>query len=313
MKKESPCIYILAGPTGVGKTGLALRLASAWNMEIISADSMQVYRQLSIGTAKPGKRELSGRNYHLIDCVDIDEKYDLAHYIRDADEVIARLRRDEIKPLVVGGTGLYIKGLLEGVFQTESSNHKTREELHARIESGELPVLYSELIRIDPAAASRIKPNDRQRIVRALEVYKTTGTPISIHQEQSRRSGFRYPHKLVVLTRDRGEVYTRIEKRIEEMFAGGFVGEVDYILKSGFSRSLHPLKALGYREVISYLDGSWSLEKAKEEMKKSTRRYAKRQLTWFKAMSQAVWLNITGLSDDDAIGKIEEIFFGNKS
>lgn len=309
MKNDPSYIYILAGPTGVGKTGLSLSLASRWNMEIISADSMQVYRQLSIGTAKPKKEELNGRACHLIDCVDIDEKYDLARFIRDADEMIVRIRGEGKIPLIAGGTGLYIKRLLEGVFSSGSGNKKIREELHARMEAGEISQLYSELTRVDPAAASRIKPKDRQRIVRALEVYRITGIPISVHQERSRKTGCRYPHKLVVITRNRGEIYERIEKRVEEMFARGFVEEVDCILKSGFSKSLHPLKALGYREVICYLEGGWSLERAKEEMKKSTRRYAKRQLTWFKSMPQAVWLNISGLGDEDVLEKIAAVFF----
>ncbi|MBN1902886.1 tRNA (adenosine(37)-N6)-dimethylallyltransferase MiaA [Candidatus Sumerlaeota bacterium] len=310
MKKESPCLYILAGPTGVGKTSLAFSLASRRDMEIISADSMQIYRQLSIGTAKPSPQEMNGAACHLIDMVDIDQKYDLSRFIRDADEVIALLHRKQKRPLVVGGAGLYIKGLLEGVFETESVNRNFREELHSRIEAGELPQLYSELMRIDPVAASRIKPGDRQRIVRALEVYLTTGTPISVHQEMSRRKTARYSHCMVVITRERKEIYQRIEQRVDEMFASGFVGEVEGILKSGFSKNLHPLKALGYREAICFLEGTWSLERAKEEMKKATRRYAKRQITWFKAMPQAIWLNISGMDQDDALSKIEEIFFG---
>ena len=307
-ENKQPWLYILAGPTGVGKTTIALQLARRLKAEIISADSMQVYRQLSIGTAKPTRRERRGVPYRLIDCADIDEPYDLARFIREADEIIRQATEHGRKILIVGGTGLYIKGLLEGIFEEETKNLKIRKSLYARMEKEGLSSLYQELASVDPAAAARITPGDRQRIVRALEVYLATGVPISALQEKSRRPAPRYSHILVVLTRNREELYRRIETRVDEMFEAGLVDEVKNILKAGFSRELHPLKALGYREVIRALAGEWTLEKAREEMKKATRRFAKRQFTWFKAMPQAEWLDLSLLTDDQALSHIEQIF-----
>ena len=310
MPKENrqPFLYILAGPTGVGKTRIAVRLARRWKAEIVSADSMQVYRQLSIGTAKPTKKECRGIPYHLIDCADIDEPYDLARFIRDADESIRQITKRGRRILVVGGTGLYIKGLLEGIFADATKNQKIRKILSDRVEKEGLSSLYQQLSSVDPDAAARIRPRDRQRIVRALEVWLTTGVPISALQEKSRRTQPRYPHVLLVLTRKREELYQSIENRVNQMFQIGLLEEVQNILDAGFPQDLHPLKALGYREVIRALEGEWSLEKAQEEMKKATRRYAKRQITWFKAMPQAVWIDLSRLPEDRILPEIERIF-----
>jgi tRNA dimethylallyltransferase len=305
---NQPFLYILAGPTGVGKTRIAVQLARRWKAEIISADSMQVYRQLSIGTAKPTKKECCGVPYHLIDCADIDEPYDLARFIRDADESIRQITKRGRRILIVGGTGLYIKGLLEGIFADATKNQEIRKILSARMEKEGLSSLYQELASVDPDAAARIKPRDLQRIIRALEVYLTTGIPISALQEKSRRSEPRYPHVLLFLTRKREELYQSIEKRVDLMFEKGLVEEVHNILNEGFPQDLHPLKALGYREVICALEGEWPLEKARQEMKKATRRYAKRQITWFKAMPRAVWVDLSRLPEDRVLPEIERIF-----
>jgi len=307
-KEKTIKLNILTGPTGVGKTSLAIDLATKWNTEIISVDSMQIYRELSIGTAKPVKKEYGSVRYHLIDCVNIEEQYNLARFIREANEIICCLAKQGKCPLLVGGTGLYIKGLLEGIFEEESSDKELRENIRARIREQGLQTLYKELESVDPVAAGRIKPGDTQRIVRALEVYYTTGVPISLHQEKSRIKKPRYCYTLVILIRDRNEIYDRIEKRVDTMFEKGLVDEVRGILDSGFSPNLHPLKALGYREVIKYLEGKWSLEQAKKEMKKSTRRYAKRQLTWFRSMPGAKWINLSGISYKKALKKVEYAF-----
>jgi tRNA dimethylallyltransferase len=305
-------LNILAGPTGVGKTGFALQLARKWNTEIVSVDSMQVYRQLNIGTAKPTREECGNVLYHLIDCENIDKKYDLARFINDADKIINRLHDFSKIPLIVGGTGLYIKGLLQGIFENESKNDDTRIELNRRIDAEGLSALYLELEKVDPEAAERITPGDRQRIVRALEVFKLTGSTISELQKKSRKIPPRYTYTLVVLNRERSELYERIEKRVDEMFESGFVNEVKGILDAGFSEDLHPLKALGYRDVINVLKGESSLEFAIEEMKKTTRRYAKRQLTWFRGMPDARWLNISGIQDREILNLIENEFLKSK-
>ena len=312
MRAKHIPIAILAGPTGIGKTGFAVKLAHRWNTEIISADSMQVYKQLTIGTAKPRPGELEGIPYHLIDHVDIRDRYDLARFIREADEIIGRLRSQGKRPLVVGGTGLYIKGLLEGIFETDSKDMKIRETLQSRVIAEGLESLYEELKSVDPRASARIKPGDRQRIVRALEVFYTTGAPISTHQKESQRSSPRYKHMLVVMFRERQELYERIETRVDRMFTEGLVGEVEGLLDAGFSPDLHPLKALGYREVMRYLEGRWSLERARSEMKKATRRFAKRQLTWFRAVPEARWLNISRMPGEEVLVHLDEIFTGEK-
>jgi len=311
-KGEKPHVNILTGPTGVGKTRYALRLARKWKTEIISVDSMQVYRQLSIGTDKPDPRETGGIPYHLTNCLDIDKKYDLARFIREADELVERLSRENKTPLLVGGTGLYIRGFLEGIFDLDGeidagADPRLRSNLYKRLKNDGIGPLYEELRRVDPPAASRIKPGDSQRIIRALEVFQATGIPISRHQEKSRRDSPRYPHTLLVMTRKREELYSRIEDRVERMFQKGLVSEVKSILDAGYSPSLHPLKALGYREVIQALQGHWSMERAKEEMKKASRRYAKRQLTWFRGMPRAVWLDITGLDETRILENMERL------
>lgn len=308
---NKPHIYILTGPTGAGKTTLAVEIARLWNTEIISADSMQIYRQMCIGTARPTTEELKEIPCRLTGMVNIDEKYDLARFISEADANIKRISNEGHPPFIVGGTGLYIKGLLEGVFPSAPRDDKLRKILKLRIKEQGLEELHKELAEVDPESAERIPPGDRQRIVRALEVYRTTGKPISIHHRENRRSEPRYPFTLVVLTRDRDELYKRIEQRVDKMFSGGLVDEVQSILDAGYSSNLHPLKALGYREMIRALNGECSMEEAVTEMKKSTRRFAKRQLTWFRGMPGAQWLNATGLNQKQLIASALDIYEKN--
>lgn len=300
-------IAVLTGPTAVGKTAYAIDLAQELGTEIVSADSMQVYRHFNIGTAKPTAEERSRVAYHLLDCVDPREEFNLARFIKLADQIIRAISRKGAIPLVVGGTGLYIKGLIEGIFEEGARDPELRSRLREEIHAYGLDRLYERLKEVDPLGARKINCNDTMRIVRALEVYELTGRPISELQGKSRTQDKRYEYRLVVLTRSRTELYERIEARVDEMFAAGFVEEVKWLLDMGYSPDLHAMKALGYREVVAYLKGQTSLEEAKLHVKGATRRYAKRQLTWFRAMRDAAWLNLSGVSYKKSMQNIKKM------
>ena len=203
--------------------------------------------------------------------------------------------------------------MIEGIFRDASRDPEVRKKLRERIEKEGLDSLYAELQNVDAEAAERIPATDKQRIQRALEVYYITGEPITALQKKSRRSEPRYPHTLLVITRDREDIYARIEKRLDLMFEKGLVREVEKILEQGYSPDLHPLKALGYREIVSALRGEVTLGDAAERMKKISRRYAKRQLTWFRGMSEAIWLNISGLRRREILEAVENIFLKGKA
>jgi tRNA dimethylallyltransferase len=298
-------LYVVGGPTGVGKTHYGLAVARGFQTEIISADSMQVYRHFNIGTAKPTPEECNGIRYHLIDIVDPKEAgFDLATYIGLADEIIRALHTIGKIPLVVGGTGLYLQGLLEGIFDGPGKSETIRQELERVIAHRGIGALYDRLQEVDPETASRVHPNDRVRIIRALEVFELAGKPISVLQRESREKAVRYPYRMVILTRERGDLYARIERRIEEMFSAGFIDEVRDLKDKSYGECIHSMQALGYYQVLEYLQGGRSLEDVKSEIKKLTRNYAKRQLTWFRHMRNAHWLTITGKSDAEIVESI---------
>ena len=303
-----PPVCILAGPTGVGKTDLAVSLALAWNTDIISADSMQVYRQLSIGTARPTLEELKGVTCHLAGFQPLESTFDVAGFITGAETIIESLRAQNKRPLIVGGTGFYIRGLLHGLFENAPRHDDIRAGLNERVEKEGPAVLHRELEGVDPAAAARIKPGDRYRIVRALEVYYSTGAPISAHHARHHVPRYRHPHVLVVVTRDRDDLYGRINTRVERMMHTGLLDEVRDLVQEGYDENLHPLRALGYRELMRALKGEIALKEAVEEMKKLTRRFAKRQLTWFRGMKSALWINVTGRTLEQALLEIRSAF-----
>jgi tRNA dimethylallyltransferase len=298
-------LYVVGGPTGVGKTRYGLAVARRFHTEIISADSMQVYKHFNIGTAKPTEAQCGDVQYHLIDIVDPKEEgFDLATYIRLADEIIRELHTMGRIPLVVGGTGLYLQGLLERIFNGPGKNEAIRQELERVIARRGIAALYDRLREVDPEQAERVHPNDRVRIIRALEVFELTGKPISSLQRESREKAVRYPYRMVALTRERSDLYARIERRVEEMFSAGFVDEVRDLEDKSYGECIHSMQALGYYQVLEYLQGRRNLEDVKSEIKKLTRNYAKRQLTWFRHMKNAHWLNITGKSDADIVESI---------
>lgn len=305
-------MIIIGGPTGVGKTDVGVELAVRLGGEIISADSMQVYRRMQIGTAKPTAEQCRGVAYHGIDLIEPDETFHLGAFIEMADRLIGEIVSRGRKVLVVGGTGLYIKGLLEGVFEAPEVDRALRRRLMERVAAEGAPALHAELARVDPEAARRISPNDPIRITRALEIWEQTGKPISQLWKVSRSSRSRYPYYLFVLTCRRGDLYERINRRVEEMFRAGLDEEVRRLLAEGVSPECHAFKALGYRHVLAWIEGRTDRDEALTEMQKHTRRYAKRQLTWFRAMAGATWIDVTGRSIEDVADEIERYVAANE-
>jgi tRNA dimethylallyltransferase len=276
---------ILLGPTAAGKTQLAIELAKELDGEIISADSMQVYRGMDIGTAKPTLEERQGIPHHLIDIRNPDEEWTVSDFVEKTKE----LRNQRTKKLiVVGGTGLYLWSLLNGYSFPLAPTDK---EIRNRLEKEPLSTLYAQLSTVDPAAAKRIHANDKKRIVRALEVYALTGKPISEMQVSRQRTtdSEAQDYILVGINLPREELYQRINQRVEDMLGKGLIEEVQGLLAKGYAKSLPSMQALGYKEVINYLEGNWTKEKMVEELKKRTRHFARRQMTWFRRFKNARW------------------------
>ncbi|ROR01592.1 tRNA (adenosine(37)-N6)-dimethylallyltransferase MiaA [Desulfosoma caldarium] len=284
-------IVLLAGPTAVGKTALSLDLAERLETEIVNADSMQVYRFMDIGTAKPSAQERARVRHHLLDVVNPDEPYDAAIFADQARAVIEALHAQGKIPLVVGGTGLYMKALTRGLCPGPPADPELRRELLKDMERHGVAWLHAELSRVDPACAARIHPNDRQRLLRALEVYRRTGVPLSHWQNTH---GFRqslYATIKIALFRDRKDLYGRIDRRVLQMVDQGLVEEVRRLLRMGYPCSLKPMQSLGYRHICQVLAAETTLEEAIRTMQRDTRRYAKRQITWFRGDSEFRWFH----------------------
>ena len=267
----------LVGPTAVGKSEVALLLASELNAEIVSADSMQVYRGMDIGTAKPTKEERSRVPHHLIDVVEVRQPFDVAQYRQLATAAIAQIQQRSRVPLVVGGSGLYLRALTEGLFEGPGADPQMRAEL----EMQPAEVLFERLRMVDPISAVKIGVGNKRRLVRSLEVFAITGKPMSSQQKEwdSDNAG---KLTMICLERDRAELYSRIEKRVEWMFANGLVEETRRLLAQGMEENSTARVAAGYREVIEMVEGVRGLEETKARVKTRTRQLAKRQLTWFR-------------------------------
>lgn len=275
-------LIILTGPTAVGKTELSLKLAERINAEIVSADSMQVYKYMDIGTAKPSPIERQLIPHHLLDLVEPDQDFSVADYQRHFEKAVASIYAKGKLPLLTGGTGLYIRACIQGFdLMPGEPLPELRRKLKEQIEEYGSGHLYQNLLDVDPEAAAKIHPNDHRRIIRALEVFLSTGTPIS-QLQRNRNSNFKFKVIYILLNRDRDELYHRIERRVEQMIDAGLVEEVDFLLKKGFSPQLKPMQSLGYKQICRYLNQICSLEEAIISIKQETRRYAKRQLTWFR-------------------------------
>ena len=284
-------VIVIAGPTASGKTDLAIELALKVGGEIVSADSMQIYRKMDIGTAKPTLEERRGIPHHMIDIVDPDEEYNVAQFKSDADICIDDIINRGKVPIVAGGTGLYINSLVYNISFSETiSDWKFRKHLeNIALEQGP-EVLHDMLKEVDPKSAEAIHPNNVKRVIRALEVYRSTGRPISEHKEESRKIPPKYDFEIFGLEVPRDLLYQRIEKRVDKMMGLGLYEEVEGLLKSGYSPDLTSLQGIGYKEIISAIMGKCSLETAVENIKKGTRHLAKRQITWFKKTEGLKWI-----------------------
>jgi len=295
-----PRVAVLVGPTAVGKTAVALKLAEAQGAEIVNADSLQVYREFTIGTAKPTPWEQARVRHHLVNVAAPDEPFDAACYVREGRAVITALHRREVLPLVVGGTGLYIKALLAGLFYQDEGVLAVRRRLREELREQGLAALQARLHRLDPATASRLPPGDTYRILRALEVVEAGGRPLSELHAAHRFQDRPYETLKIGLDLPREELYRRIEDRVEAMLAQGWLEEVRGLLDR-FPPDLKPFKALGYRHLVAMLEGRGSLKEAVVEIKKDTRRYAKRQLTWFKADPEVCWFQPSQVEEMQAL------------
>ena len=294
-----PDILVVCGPTASGKTALAAELALRLDGEVVSADSMQVYRRMDIGTAKPTPGEMRGVPHHMLDVADPWENYSVARYVEDAVPIVDGILARGRLPIVAGGTGLYIDNLAAGrrfaPFQPDSG---LREELQSRVRTQGLPVLRETLERVDPDAAGRIHPNDEKRTLRALEVYLSTGKTITQHNRESQALPNRYTPLTIALNfTQRPWLWERIDRRVDEMMARGLEGEVRGLLDAGIPRQCTAMQAIGYKEIAGALCSGRPAREGAEEVKLRSRQYAKRQLTWFRRNRQAYWVNWEKIPD----------------
>ena len=285
-------MFLILGVTASGKGRLALRLAESMGAEIISIDSMKVYRRMDVGTAKPPKEARAALKYHLIDVVEPSDSFSVGAFLELAYKAIEQIKSRKKPIIAVGGTALYMKALLYGLFEGPGTNKQIRVELRAQAQAEGLAQLYHELTKIDPVAASRISPKDSKRIIRALEVYKTTGKPISSLQKQFNAEKPARDWTIIGLRREKTDANSRISRRVKRMIAAGLVDEVKSLLAEEKPLSPQARCAIGYAEIIDYLSGRINLEDTTELIKKNTRRLAKNQRTWFKTFKNVHWLDI---------------------
>jgi tRNA dimethylallyltransferase len=292
-REEKPKLVVILGPTAIGKSKLGIEIARRVGGDIVSADSLQVYRYLDIGTAKPTREERQQIPHHLIDIVNPDEEFNAGLYRRYAREVIKELHRNARRVIVVGGTYLYVRVLLYGIVEGISADSNIREHLRSLKSRYGLSCVYSMLKSVDPESAGRIHPNDYVRIERALEVYYLTGRRMS---ELQKEHGFReseYHVLKIGLFENKEVLKDKINKRVEKMLKGGFVEEVRMLREMGFNRELKPMQSIGYKQINRYLDGEITLEEAVELIKRDTRRFAKRQMTWLRRDGDIEWYSLS--------------------
>ncbi|MFO7752838.1 MAG: tRNA (adenosine(37)-N6)-dimethylallyltransferase MiaA [Desulfobacteraceae bacterium] len=282
-------IIVIAGPTGIGKTRFAIQAANRFDGEIVGADSMQVYRYMDIGTAKPDKEEQALARHHLIDIVNPDEPFDAAAYIRWADKAIQDILDRGKTPVVAGGTGLYIRALVHGLYRERIPDQAVMERLERELEFYGPEFLHEKLENIDPGLAGTIHFNDSFRVIRALEVFESTGTVKSEFLKNHNFETLRYDCIKIGLWADRGLLYEKINRRVDKMISLGLVDEVKTLLKSGYSGDLKSMQSIGYRHVNEYLDGKTDFTEAVRTLKRDTRRFAKRQFTWFSKEKGLAW------------------------
>ena len=289
-------VVVICGPTASGKTSLSIELAKKINGQIISADSMQIYDEMDIGTAKPTKEEMQGIKHYLIGNVKPTNRYSVSEYKKDATNAIEETIQDNKFPIIVGGTGLYVNSLIYGIDYPEiETDLKYRKKLEEIAEKEGLNKLYNMAKEIDEKAMEKISPNDQKRILRVLEIYNQTGKTKTELEIESRKNGVKYDFRVFAIDMPREILYERINKRVDIMFENGLLEEVQRLYKKYGEELYTSIQAIGYKEVIDYINGKYTKEEMIEKIKMETRRYAKRQLTWFRKIENITWLN--GLND----------------
>ncbi len=299
-----PKVVVIVGPTASGKTALSIELAKRINGEIISSDSMQIYKDMDIGTAKVTKEETEGIKHYLVDCVSPDERYTVSDFKKDAENAIEEILAKGKTPIVVGGTGLYVNSLIYGIeYQDMNFDEEYRNELMKRAETEEgLRELWEAANKIDPEAMAKISLNDKKRIVRVLEIFKATGKTKTEQEILSRQKGVKYDYKVFGITMERGKLYSRINLRVDLMIEKGLEEEVRNLVNK-YTKFPTAMQGLGYKEVVEYFEGYLTREEMIEKIKQESRRYAKRQLTWFRKNKETIWLD----SSDDMQNNINII------
>ncbi|WP_097677451.1 tRNA (adenosine(37)-N6)-dimethylallyltransferase MiaA [Anaerosalibacter sp. Marseille-P3206] len=299
MAKKIP-LFLLVGPTGIGKTAISISLAKKLNGEIVSADSAQIYKYMNIGTAKITKDEMSGIPHYLIDIVYPDEEFTVSDFKENATKYIYDIHNINKLPMVVGGTGLYINSLVYDLSFTQvPPNYEFREKYEKIADKYGNEFIYNELKNIDPDSTNRIHINDRKRIIRALEIYYVTKKPMSIYYKDFRKYNEDFDVIMIGLNMKREELYRRINYRVDKMIENGLVEEVRSLLDMGYSENLNSLQALGYKEIISYIKGDLTLDESIDLIKRSTRKFAKRQLTWFRRDNRIKWIDLDSFKNYD--------------
>jgi tRNA dimethylallyltransferase len=295
-------LLIIAGPTAVGKTSISIELAKNLNGEIVSADSMQIYRYMDIGSAKIKKEEMQGIPHHLIDIIDPDDTFSVAQYKEKATSVINDILLRNKLPIVVGGTGLYINSLICNLnFANTSKDDDYRKYLEKLAKEKGNEYVHGMLRDIDIESFNKLYPNDLKRVIRALEVFKVTGKKISEFNNEENLYDIPYKIYYFVLNLNREKLYEIINKRVDEMIKNGLIEEVIKLKKLGYTSNMQSMQGIGYKEILSYLDGEISLEEAIDKIKQGSRNYAKRQLTWFKKDKRAIWINKDSFANDNEI------------
>jgi tRNA dimethylallyltransferase len=304
---KQPFVLAIVGPTASGKTPVSLLLAERLNGEIVSADSRQIYKYLDIGTAKPTPADRARVKHHFIDILELGEEYSAGQFGQEARRVIERMFQRGKLPILVGGSGLYVKAVVDGLFEGPGRDPDVRSRLSEQMGREGVGSLLEALRKVDPSAVANMTEVKPRRLIRALEVYAITGRPISeFHAEQETKPKFKAVQ--VGLDWKRAELYDRINERVDRMIAGGLVDEVKRLRARGYNRHLNALNTVGYKEVFDYLEGSCSLEDAVRLIKQNTRRYAKRQLTWFRADRRIRWVSMSAASLSEVAKEIEKIF-----
>lgn len=284
-------VIIICGPTASGKTALSIELAKKINGEIISADSMQIYKDMNIGTAKPDEAERQGIKHYIMDYISPEQRYSVAQFKNDATKAIEEIIAKGKTPIIVGGTGLYIDSLIYGIeYQEIEIDEKYRKELENIIAEKGLEALYEEANKIDSEAMKKISKNDKKRIMRVLEIYKATGKTKTQQDKESRKNGVDYDYIVFTINMERDKLYERINKRVDIMLEKGLIQEVKDLAKK-YNKFPTAMQGLGYKEVVDYIEGKYTKEEMIEKIKIESRRYAKRQLTWFRKNKEAIWLD----------------------